>query len=195
MCFGFTASWTMELKIWYNKIYIVLFIATHYGLEVLGIEYQWGWDFPHPFRLVQGVVLVTHFYLVLRLSISTTTPVMCQPWLVIGQPLPDHCVQWSMVGFLLLLQHIRLNHPHITFKNNCILLLQSPGPLFDYWIDMAIEWMALSLLCSLTSADIDGVILSQGYDVAQKWITFIVVSFRVHSSSVCVCVCVLLFTL
>jgi hypothetical protein len=51
--------------------------------------------------------------------------------------------------------------------------------------------MALSLLCSLTCADINGVIPVQGYDVAQKCITFIVVPFRFEvGKCVCVCVCV-----
>ena len=54
--------------------------------------------------------------------------------------------------------------------------------------------MALSLLCSLTYADISGVIPVQGYDAAQKCITFIVVSLRVEVGK-CVCVCVLLVTL
>jgi len=39
-------------------------------LEGPGIETWWGWDFPHQLKLVKGVALMIHFYLVLRLSIS-----------------------------------------------------------------------------------------------------------------------------
>jgi hypothetical protein len=61
---------------------------------------------------------------------------------------------------------------------------------------MAVGWMALSLLCSLTCADINGIIPVQGYDVAHKCITFIVVPFRFEvGKCVCVCVCVWLVTL
>jgi len=31
-----------------------LSIATRYGLDGLGIESRWGWDFPHPSRPALG---------------------------------------------------------------------------------------------------------------------------------------------
>ena len=31
-------------------------IATSYGLDVLGTEYQWGRDFPHPSRPTLGTI-------------------------------------------------------------------------------------------------------------------------------------------
>ena len=56
---------------------------------------------------------------------------------------------------------------------------------------MAVEWMALSLLCSLKCASINGVVPVQGYDVAQKCITFTVVPFRVEvGKCACACMCV-----
>jgi hypothetical protein len=111
----------------------------------------------------------------------TSTPPLCQSWRVTGQPLPDCCVWWLTVGILLLLQHNGLNHFRITLKNNCcVLLLQSSLLIFNYWTGMAVEWVALSTLCTLISADINGCHPWSGlWYIAQNCITVIVVLVRV----------------
>ena len=42
--------------IWYLKRVGRDSVATRYGMDGPGIEYQWGRDFPHPARLAVGLI-------------------------------------------------------------------------------------------------------------------------------------------
>jgi hypothetical protein len=79
VCFYFNNS-ILQLNILSVPLYILRkaynFATGFCNLQGPEIDTQWGWDFPHPLKLVQGMALMTHFYLVLRLSISTAIPLL-----------------------------------------------------------------------------------------------------------------------